>query len=112
MYIRLKEIPLLYPMCITTAVARLDEIEREIRDKRYPATALIRDAKYTAVDEYVRWQSERIGRDIEPGKLIELVMAAGAKRVAVTYPAHTVVGSVNIPVLGTKTVTYGGLEDD
>ena len=53
MYIRLKEIPLLYPMCLTTAVARLDEIEREIRDKRYPATALIRDAKYTAVDEYV-----------------------------------------------------------
>ena len=76
------------------------------------SVSTIQAAVNAAVDEYVRWQSERIGRDIEPGKLIELVMAAGAKRVAVTYPAHTVVGSVNIPVLGTKTVTYGGLEDD
>ena len=76
------------------------------------AVSQIQAAVNAAVDDYIKWQSERIGRDIEPGKLIELVMAAGAKRVAVTAPVHTVVGNVNIPVLGTKTVTYGGLEDD
>lgn len=76
------------------------------------AATAIQGAVNAAVDEYITWQSERIGRDIEPGKLVELCMAAGAKRVVVNAPAYTVVGSVNIPVLGTKTVTYGGLEDD
>ena len=65
-----------------------------------------------AVDSYIKWQSEKIGRDIEPGKLVQLCMAAGAKRVVVTYPVRTVVADTAIPVLGTKAVTYGGLEDD
>ena len=65
-----------------------------------------------AVSAYTQWQSSRIGRDIEPGKLTELVMAAGAKRVSITYPAYTQVADTAIPALGTKTVTYGGLEND
>lgn len=76
------------------------------------AVTVIQDAVNSAIDEYIAWQSERIGRDIEPGKLVELCMGAGAKRVAVTSPTYTVVGSSNIPVLGTVSVTYGGLEDD
>lgn len=53
MYIRLKEIPLNYPMSIGTAISRIKEIEGEIEAKRYPRSSLIRDAKYTAIDDRV-----------------------------------------------------------
>ena len=74
--------------------------------------ATIQAAVTEAVSKYVVWQSERIGRDLEPDKLIELCMAAGAKRCTVASPAHTAIGSTSIPVLGTQSITYGGLEDD
>ena len=44
----------------------------------------ISDAVSLAVAEYRAWQTESIGRDIDPGKLIEMVMAAGAGRVDMT----------------------------
>lgn len=65
-----------------------------------------------AVNRYVEWQAGKIGRDIEPGKLVELMMAAGAKRVMVNSPAYTVTGDTAVPHVGTQTVTYGGLERD
>lgn len=73
-----------------------------------------------AVNEYVVWQRSAMGRDINPSELIRRVMEAGAKRVVVTAPVYTAVknGSdadayaVEIAVLGSKTVTYGGIEDE
>jgi len=76
------------------------------------SAADIQAAVEQAVTEYTNWQSGRIGRDIEPGKLIELCMAAGAKRVVVNSPAFAAVAGTAIPQLGTKTITYGGLQDD
>lgn len=72
----------------------------------------IQQGVQNAVQEYIAWQAGKIGRDIEPNKLIEYVMAAGAKRVTVTYPVFTVTGNIAVPKVGTQTVTYGGLEDD
>lgn len=72
----------------------------------------IQSAVQAAVAEYVSWQSSKIGRDIEPSKLIELVMAAGAKRVEVTAPVHTAITSAMIARADTQTVSYGGAEDD
>lgn len=72
----------------------------------------IQQGVQNAVQEYIAWQAGKIGRDIEPNKLIEFVMAAGAKRVTVTYPVFTVTGNIAVPKVGTQTVTYGGLEDD
>lgn len=53
MYLRLKDIPSMFPMSLKTAISRISEIETEISEKRYPRASLIRDAKYTAVDEHV-----------------------------------------------------------
>lgn len=72
----------------------------------------IQQGVQNAVQEYIAWQAGKIGRDIEPNKLIEFVMTAGAKRVTVTYPVFTVTGNIAVPKVGTQTVTYGGLEDD
>ena len=77
-------------------------------------------AKVTAaVDEYIAWQGAKLGRDINPSKLIQLVMAAGAKRVTVTSPSYTHIsdgsdgGVPKVATLsGTPTITYGGAEDE
>lgn len=76
------------------------------------AVATIQEAVDKAVADYINWQSSKIGRDIEPGKLTELVMAAGAKRVVITAPAFVAVSATDVPKLGTRTVIYGGLQDD
>ncbi len=65
-----------------------------------------------AVENYIAWQSEKIGRDINPDVLIQNMVSAGAKRVEVTSPIYQVIGSTGIAQLSAKTVTYGGIEDD
>lgn len=64
-----------------------------------------------AVDEYASWQ-RKMGRDINPTELVFRVRSAGAKRVKLTSPADIVIGKTQLPKLGQRTVTYGGLEDD
>ena len=79
-------------------------------DNKAQATA-IQNAVNAAVDDYVLWQKSKLGRDINPSELIVRVMAAGAKRVAVTAPAFTATTDTQVAVCSTKTVTLGGIED-
>jgi phage-related baseplate assembly protein len=65
-----------------------------------------------AVAQYVKWQKSALGRDLNPSKLIEMVMAAGAKRVTVSSPAFTEMQYHEIADASAVSVTYGGLEDD
>lgn len=65
-----------------------------------------------AVTDYVTWQTSEIGRDINPSELIRRVQAAGAKRVIVTSPDFTTVADTEAAQCTSKTVTYGGLEND
>ena len=63
-----------------------------------------------AINDYIGWQTTKIGRNINPSKLMQLVMEAGANRAVITYPTQATVASDELAVLGSKTVTYGGLE--
>ena len=81
----------------------------------------LQDAIEEAVDEYITWQTEKLGRDINPSKLIQLVIAAGAKRVELVSPTyvHLVDGkdiadpqTPQIASVGTVTLTNGGYEDE
>lgn len=65
-----------------------------------------------AIDEYILWQNSKIGRDINPDKLIEKIMATGAKRVAVSSPIYQACNQTEVPQLANKSITYGGIEDD
>lgn len=65
-----------------------------------------------AVEDYALWQRSKIGRDINPSELIKRVIAAGAKRVEITAPDFTKVAATGIAQLDTKSVLYGGIEDD
>ena len=65
-----------------------------------------------AVEQYIIWQRSKIGRDINPSQLIQMMVSAGAKRVEVKLPVFQVIGATNVAKLVSQTVTYGGIEDD
>lgn len=65
-----------------------------------------------AIEEYKKWQCEKIGRDINPSKLEHLIMLSGAKRVEIRSPVFTKVEDSEIPLLSSSDVIYGGIEDD
>ena len=51
--------------------------------------AEIAAAVQAAVDKYIAWQCGKLGRDINPSKLISLLMQTGVKRVDLTSPVFT-----------------------
>lgn len=65
-----------------------------------------------AVAEYIKWQTSKIGRDVNPSVLTQMVIDAGAKRVEVISPEFTTIPTGNIARVNTQAVTYGGVEDD
>ena len=80
--------------------------------------AAIVEAVGKAVDRFKKWQSAKLGRDINPSVLIQMLMECGLKRVALTAPSFTALsdGLFENPsdwrkpeyaVCGTVTVTCG-----
>ena len=91
------------------------------------SAAVIQEKVEAAVQEFISWENGQIGRDINPSKLNQLVVAAGAKRTVITSPTFTVLknGTVEDPStaepedyvpqlakVGTVTLTNGGYEDE
>lgn len=65
-----------------------------------------------AIENFIIWQRSKIGRDINPSKLTCMMEDAGAKRVEIALPIFRRIGKSDVAKLSTKTVTYGGIEDD
>lgn len=106
------------PMTDLVSVAAPEEIAYTINLTYYinrsdsSRAVAIQAAVEQAVADYRTWQ-RTIGRDINPSKLVAMVMAAGAKRVIVTSPTYTTVDAIKVSALsGTPAINYGGLEDD
>ncbi|MDE6260404.1 MAG: baseplate J/gp47 family protein [Oscillospiraceae bacterium] len=81
------------------------------------SAAEIQAAVNAAVQEYVRWQDTKLGRDINPSTLIGLLMLTGIKRVDLREPVFTVLRDDNRSVpqvgqIGEITITDGGYEDE
>lgn len=88
------------------------ELTYYIARKSATAAATIQKAVAAAVADFELWQRSKLGRDINPSELVRRVMAAGALRVVVTQPAHTVLSGSQVAIAdATATVTFGGLED-
>lgn len=83
-----------------------------IADSDKSSAMMIQENVNAAVELYREWQSEKIGRDINPSCLIQKVMAAGAKRVVIQSPDFTTVGTTSVARCREINVVYGGLEDD
>lgn len=73
----------------------------------------VQEAVSAAIDSYKLWQSGKIGRDINPSRLIADVMTVlGVKRVIVTSPTFTKLTNVQVAQAGTVAASLGGSEDE
>ncbi len=66
-----------------------------------------------AVQEYMKWQRAKIGRDINPDQLRKRLVSAGAKRLEIREPVFEAISHASIALTGKEPVAlYGGIEDD
>lgn len=73
----------------------------------------INDQVQEAVQKYITWQRERIGRDINPDQLRKMLLLAGAKRLEIREPQFSAIKLEGIALpAGEIRVLYGGIEDD
>lgn len=73
----------------------------------------IHERVQAAVREYILWQKEKIGRDINPDQLRKLLISAGAKRLEIRAPDFRKIPKKSIALLEDDAVViYGGIEDD
>lgn len=87
------------------------ELTYYISSSNKSSVSIIQSDIDVAVSLYNSWQTEKIGRDINPDYLIQKLMEAGAKRVVITSPSFTVIDDDAIAMLGNVKVNYGGLEN-
>lgn len=121
------------PLTDKVSVEDAEEVEYDITMTYYlsrdstESAATIEANVEAAVDNFIAWQNAKIGRDINPSKLNQMVVEAGAKRTMITSPTYqvlkngfvldpsTAVAEDYIPQLakiGTVTLTNGGYEDE
>ena len=72
---------------------------------------MIQSQVVAAIADYIAWQTETIGVDINPSVLVEKIIAAGAKRVEVISPTFTPIPPGTVARVASTHITYGGLED-
>lgn len=91
-----------YELDVTYWVARSDAI----------SAAVIEEKAQQAVADYVEWQREKLGRDINPSELIYRLKKCGVKRVEVNSPEFTVTHKFTVAIPTQLNATFAGLEDD
>ena len=73
---------------------------------------LVKKEVEAAFNEYIYWQKEKLGRDINPNKLTQLIILAGAKRVEITSPVFQKIEKDTVAKESTKSIKYIGEEDE
>ena len=79
----------------------------------FRSSIIDREAR-AAVESYIKWQTGKMGRDINPSYLTQLIMAAGVKRVEVRKPTFQVVEGTQVARINRETmnVLNGGVENE
>ena len=75
------------------------------------SAAIIEAAARQAVEDYIKWQTSKMGRDINPSYLTAKLMEAGVKRVEIRKPVYTAVDETKVAAIGSKSVLNGGIEN-
>lgn len=88
------------------------EVKYWINESDKNLANFIKDKVDVAVSNYVLWQKEKIGRDINPSYLQSLIINAGAKRTELIEPGFVQISQISIANLTEKSIVYGGIEDD
>ena len=90
------------------------DIEARYYIDRRDATeaAAIQARAENAVQEFIAWQKEKLGRDINPTELYYRMRTAGVKRAEITSPAFAATNRKQVAIAENVKVTFGGLEDE
>lgn len=112
------------PLTDYVSVEDPEVINYDIRIKYYMpsdtelSSTDIANAVNNAVDEYVAWQCQRLGRDINPSYLNYLLMKTGIKRVEIESPIFTKVCDGNdnsvpqVALMSNTEIVNGGYENE
>jgi phage-related baseplate assembly protein len=65
-----------------------------------------------AEENYILWQTSKMGRDINPSYFNAMLMESGIKRVEITKPAFTAISKGSVAVVRDCNISFGGVEDE
>lgn len=107
------------PLTDTVTVSKPDEDPFEIDATFYIergtdiSTSTIEAQARAAAEKYIEWQTGKMGRDINPSYLVQMLMEAGVKRVEVRKPTFQVVEETHVARINRDTMQLlnGGLEN-
>lgn len=77
--------------------ATLGEIKREVE---------------LATENYILWQTSKMGRDINPSYFSAMLMESRIKRIEITTPVFKQIPKGSVAVIRNCNVTFGGMEDE
>lgn len=95
-----------------------DIVEYQIEARYYISSAKrsnemdIKTSIESTASEFVAYQYENLGIDINPNVLTGYAMVAGAKRIEINSPVFQTLQENEIAICKGISMTYGGLEDD
>lgn len=93
------------------------EVNYDLSVKYYISRENAAQASYIAVqvqasiEEWIKWQHGKLGRDINPSELNYKIIQAGAKRCDITSPEFRVLTGYEIAKCVNQEITFGGLEE-
>lgn len=102
--------PLTDQLTVKPAVAKEVNLTVEywINPEDISLQSKITEAVTRAIEEYKLWQTEEVGRDINPDELRKKMLNAGANRVNVVSPAYTVVERDGVARFTNTSITFKG----
>lgn len=106
------------PMTDTVTVAAPDTVSFDIEIRYYVSRdkqagiSEIQQAVALAVENYILWQTSKMGRDINPSYFNAMLMESGIKRVEIVQPVFTEIPKGSVAVIGEESVVFGGVEDE
>ncbi|MEG1870108.1 MAG: baseplate J/gp47 family protein [Oscillospiraceae bacterium] len=69
----------------------------------------IKEKVTAAIEDYEKWQRNKLGRAINPDELRRKILNAGADRIVLNTPVFTEISNNQVGVVSTKNIIYGGL---
>ncbi len=72
----------------------------------------IQTALENGIENYLLWQTQKMGRDINPSYFNAVLMTSGIKRVDIISPKFTKVPKGSVAVIKNRNIVFGGVEDE
>ncbi|MGL4566910.1 MAG: baseplate J/gp47 family protein [Fusobacteriaceae bacterium] len=99
--------------CIPAEVEKYNiDISYYIYEDDFSVSTKIKEQVNNAINNYILWQSQKLGRDINPDQLKRYILNAGAKRCLVREPTYTVINRGKVAKNISKNIIYGGIENE